>query len=259
MFKEIKVITTDHFVNQIITKKFSTSCKGKLISINEYKFNEIDTIATYGILRGTGELLKISNSFWYIDHGYFKGSKRTFKQGTNILDLNGYFRIVYNGFFHNGKGNYSSDRFNKLNISPKPIKKNGSYIILSEPSENIKKFFGLINWKENTINEIKKYTDRKIFIHNKNSKIDLMTLLKNDWAFVGLQSTAGLKAMIEGIPAHFTLDNLQNINPLKKIEERNIDIKIFNNLAYGQWTLKEIESGEAWDFISKNNYSFSQK
>jgi len=86
-----------------------------------------------------------------------------------------------------------------------------------------------------------------------------MTLLKDAWAFVGLQSTAGLKAMIEGIPAHFTLDNLQNINPLKEIEERNIDIKIFNNLAYGQWTLKEIESGEAWDFISKNNYSLSQK
>ena len=91
--------------------------------INQYKFNEIDTIATYGILRGTVELLKMSNSFWYIDHGYLKGSKKTFKQGTNILELNGYFRIVYNGFFHNGQGNHNSDRFNKLDISLKPIKK----------------------------------------------------------------------------------------------------------------------------------------
>ena len=32
-----------------------------------------------------------------------------------------------------------------------------------------------------------------------------------------------------------------------------INYKIFNNLAYGQWTLKEIESGEAWEIIKNND------
>ena len=38
------------------------------------------------------------------------------------------------------------------------------------------------------------------------------------------------------------------------VENPTIDYKIFNNLAYGQWTLNEIETGEAWENISKNIY-----
>ena len=41
------------------------------------------------------------------------------------------------------------------------------------------------------------------------------------------------------------------ISKIKDIEDPKIDYKIFNNLAYGQWTLKEMESGEAWETISQ--------
>ena len=41
---------------------------------------------------------------------------------------------------------------------------------------------------------------------------------------------------------------------IQNIENPTIDYKIFNNLAYGQWTLKEIESGEAWENILNNIY-----
>ena len=41
---------------------------------------------------------------------------------------------------------------------------------------------------------------------------------------------------------------------IEDIEKPIINYKIFNNLAYGQWTLKEIENGEAWRIISKNNF-----
>ena len=30
--------------------------------------------------------------------------------------MDGYFRIVYNNFIHNGKGNFPSDRLSKLNL-----------------------------------------------------------------------------------------------------------------------------------------------
>ena len=46
----------------------------------------------------------------------------------------------------------------------------------------------------------------------------------------------------------------KNINLIEEIETPKIDYKIFNNLAYGQWTLKEIESGEAWEKINAENY-----
>ena len=41
---------------------------------------------------------------------------------------------------------------------------------------------------------------------------------------------------------------------IEDIENPKINYKIFNNLAYGQWTLKEMETGEAWESISNNNF-----
>ena len=58
--------------------------------------------------------------------------------------------------------------------------------------------------------------------------------------------------MVKGIPAYFTELSLKNISRIEDIENPKINYKIFNNLAYGQWTLSEIESGEAWQIISNN-------
>ena len=57
--------------------------------------------------------------------------------------------------------------------------------------------------------------------------------------------------MIDGIQL-FHRSSLKNINRIEDIENPKINYKIFNNLAYGQWTLNEIESGEAWEIISKS-------
>ena len=110
-------------------------------------------------------------------------------------------------------------------------------------------YLGTIRFKK----LVRKYSDRKIIVHNKYSKEPLKILLKNAWAFVSLQSTAGFMAMLNGIPSYFTEKNLKNIGKFKDIEQPSINYKIFNNLAYGQWTLKEIETGEAWDHIIKKN------
>ena len=99
---------------------------------------------------------------------------------------------------------------------------------------------------------MKDFSDRDIIVHNKFSNNSLDDLLENAWAFVSLQSTAGFKAMLKGVPAYLTETSLKNINKIEEIENPRINYKIFNNLAYGQWTLKEIESGEAWNTISNN-------
>ena len=58
--------------------------------------------------------------------------------------------------------------------------------------------------------------------------------------------------MLKGVPSYFTDTSLNNISKIQDIENPIIDYNIFNSLAYGQWTLKEMESGEAWENISKN-------
>ena len=251
MSKVPSCVVTDHFMSQKIVGSFAKGINTTTTNIK--KFNDFSkSLATYGILRGTGELFHKVKDFYYIDHGYFNSSLRFFEQGKTIIDsLDGYFRIVKNDFFHSGKGNCKSDRFEKLNIEIKEKRDSGEFIVLSEPSTHVKKFFKLDDWVQNTITEISKYTDRKIYVHNKQSKIPLDLLLNKAWAFVSDQSTAGFKAMLAGVPAHFTNKTLKGINSIKEIEDGNINANIFYNLAYGQWTLNEMQSGETWEYINK--------
>ncbi len=247
------VLYTDHIVNKTICYNFAKGTNSLLCHVDNFK--EYDkTIATYGVLRGTYEVIKKVKNYYYMDHGYFNQSERVFKNNrTNVMNLNGYFRIVYNNFIHNGRGNYPNDRLKKLNLIIRDQIKSGNHIILSEPSEAMKKLYNVPNWLNNTKKLIKKYSDRKIIIHNKFSEISLNDLLLDAWGFVSLQSTAGFKAMINGVPAYFTDKTLSHIGKIEEIENPVINYKIFNNLAYGQWTLKEIESGEAWEIIKKND------
>ena len=57
--------------------------------------------------------------------------------------------------------------------------------------------------------------------------------------------------MLRGVPAHFTYNNLQNINTIEEIESGEINQNVFSALSYNQWTLREFDSGEAWEYISK--------
>ena len=57
------VIQTNHFVNKTVTDCFAKGTNAKIINIEDYKNQNSDTIASYGILRGTGELLKKSHNF----------------------------------------------------------------------------------------------------------------------------------------------------------------------------------------------------
>ena len=108
-------------------------------------------------------------------------------------------------------------------------KKSGDYIIISEPSEAMKKIDNVPNWTENTKKLVKKYSDRKLVVHNKFSKEPLNILLKKAWAFLSLQSTAGFIAMSKGVPSYFTEKTLGHIGNIQNIENPVIDYKIFNN------------------------------
>ena len=248
------VIYTDHIMNRTLCYNFAKGAESPMCHINNFKEYH-KTIATYGVLRGTLELIKKVNNFFYMDHGYFNQSKREFTENkTNVVNMDGYFRIVFNDLIHNGDGDYPDDRLKKLNLDILEQNKSGTYIILSEPSEVMKKIYNKPDWVNDTKKTLKIYTDRKLVVHNKFSKESLDDLLKNAWAFVSLQSTAGFKAMQRGVPAYFTDQSLMNVAKIKDIENPIINYKIFNNLAYGQWTLDEIASGRAWESISTNLY-----
>lgn len=247
------VIYTDHIVNKTLCYNFAKGSNSLMCHVNHFK-DYSKTIATYGILRGTGDLIEKVNNFYYMDHGYFKQSKRTIHDSkTNILDLDGYFRIIHNDYMHGYDENYPEDRLKKLNLKFSKKTTKGDYIILSEPLAFFSKKQALENkdWISKTTKLIKSVSDRNIIIHNKFSKNPLNLLLDRAWAFVSLQSTAGFEAMQRGVPAYFTNPKLESMNYIRDIEKHEINYSIFNSLAYGQWNLEEIRSGEAWETISK--------
>ncbi len=246
------VLYTDHYINRVLCHSFAQGSNSLMCHVDKFKDYK-KTIATYGYLRGTGTAIKKSNNFYYLDHGYFNQSKRIFeKNKTKILSLDGYFRVTYNDYWNNGMQNKPSDRFNKLNLKIKPIKNKGKYIILSEPTFDAIDYYQLNNWTKKTTNLIKKYTDRKIILHNRTSKKKLNELLMDAWAFVSDHSSAGFLAMQNGVPAYFTNRTLENIGKIENIEKHDINYSVFNNLAYEQWTVEEIKSGECWDHLLKN-------
>ncbi|MDC3109100.1 hypothetical protein OA517_01995, partial [Alphaproteobacteria bacterium] len=106
-------------------------------------------------------------------------------------------------------------------------------------------------WKEETIKEIKKYTDREIIVHNKFSEVSLKYLLDKAFAFVSCQSTAGFHAVAEGVPAFFTHNSLKRFGDIKDIEKNQLNHDLLYAASNTQWKLKEFFTDEFEQYIYK--------
>ncbi len=252
--RPIEVYFTEHFINNTVTQFFAKACGPKFKNIREFK-KEADIIfASYGIKRNTDKAFLNSKDYIYIDHGYLNSTEREFKsdKSTIMNQFNGYFRVVKNDFYFNQDCKITcKNRFNNLGVVLKDLNKNGEKIILSEPSEDTKNFLKIPNWTQETLNEIKKYSDREIIIHNKFSKVPLNFLLKEAFAFVSCQSTAGFKTIVNGVPSYFTHQSLKKHGNIKNIEKQELNYELLYIAANSQWKLKEFFLDEFNLYLNK--------
>jgi hypothetical protein len=248
------VYYTDHYINKTVTQFFAKSQKSDFIKLSNYQKSSDMIFVSYGILRGTAEIFLKNKNFIYIDHGYLGATQRKFlsdKSTTIVNNLEGYFRLVFNDFYFNSNNDsLSKERFKNLNIELKELNHKGRYIIISEPSEHTKSFLNIPNWTNDTINEIKKYTDREIIVHNKFSLVPLDQALDNAFAFVSCQSTAAFKAISKGVPAYFTHKNFSKYGEIKNIEDRILKYDLLYIAANNQWKLNEFFSDDFSFFLS---------
>lgn len=186
-------------------------------------------------------------NWYYGDKAYFGRDK--------------YYRITKNAYMHDASGDYDYDRWTKLNIKLQPWQ-NGSDILICPQSDV---FFNLQGksqkqWIDETVRKLRSFTDRKIRFQYKsavkNTEQAFKSSLKNVWAVVVHSSMAGVQAVIHGVPcfatdpdctsARFGSTDLSLIeNPIKPDHR----IKMASVLAANQWTLDEIKSGMAWEYI----------
>jgi hypothetical protein len=255
---------TDPYINS-----FAHACGIKPISTEDFDYDSSDKpIVLRGILKH--KIMKRcwedGRPFYYMDTGYFGNEPSP----SNPNGWKYWHRIVKNNLQHTNLIDRPDDRWTVFKKQFKPWKKTGRKILIAKPDEKPCKFYGidLEQWTIDTINEIKKYTDRPIEVRerasNREERIKVDTLeqaLNNDvFALVTYNSVAATEAIMNGIPA-FTLAPANAAMPvssqdLSKIEnpfyaDEELKYKWGCHLSYGQFHTQEMKNGRALEILQK--------
>lgn len=178
---------------------------------------------------------------------------KTWKIGINGINLGSYF----------SQTNNDDQRAKDLGLTLDDWTMGGQQILIcgqhekshqweSNPPMNI--------WLEQTINELKKHTDRPIVFRPHPrcpvklrspvalSTGDFLTEIKRSWAVVTWNSNPGIQAVIKGVPSFVAANSLAAPvanTDLKFIEDpkRPNRRQWFNDLCWTEWTQKEMEQG----------------
>ena len=241
------------------------------------------------------ERFKSTGNIWFYDSNVLVAyeSERHHPQ-------NSYVRIAY-GNVYPDKTNYfnknsPSDRWEKmkknLNLEIKDYKKDKKNILIccNRGSGGYSAFGkNAADWALETVDIIRRYTDRPITIRQHKGKgytnylqdrtklyeakkyikdldiqspdgnyPDLITSIKDSYAVVIFTSSAGAPAIIEGKPLFVCHPSSylysMNAGDISKIENPNLDLnrqQFLNNLGYSHWTYEEIKNGVYWKRIKR--------
>jgi hypothetical protein len=163
---------------------------------------------------------------------------------------------------HNGAGRWKTGdakRFRQLGVSLTPWRQHGDHVLVC-PSRGIgsAKLRPPSNWLTDTVQAIQERTKRpvRVRLHPGNGapKKPLDADLQNAWAVVIWSSSAGVHALVRGIPvvclAGSWICKRAAYAEIKSIDETQVSISeeqrlaAMNDLAWCQFTLEEIASGE---------------
>jgi hypothetical protein len=196
-----------------------------------------------------------NHQYWFTDTPYFGRF-----DNANLRPDNHYWRICKNNIHVSFIKDCKSDRFDKFKIKIKAPSFSGKHILVCPSSPGMNNYLGQTNWTNDTIEQIKRYTDRPIRLRHKprgrgtsgpsEAKVPLSEDLKEAWCLVTSCSIAAVEAMCEGVPVfcheksfatHVANTELSDIeNPFYGGPEEWL-----YSLAYQQFTPEEFDNGVA--------------
>jgi hypothetical protein len=204
--------------------------------------------------------------FYYVDSGYV---------GNNINRLNPmgnklYHRIVKNDLQQTEIRPRPNDRWQALGINLQP-RKFGKKIIIAAPDEKPCRYYGIdqAQWVQQTIEEIKKYTNRPIIVRQRAPKrVDriatapLQQVLTQDvHALVTFNSVAAVESILSGVPA-FVLAPSHIAQPVASTQLSQIENPYWadqdklnawcHSMAYGQYHVRELRDGTAFRMMQES-------
>ena len=197
--------------------------------------------------------------FWFTDTPYFGRF-----ENNNLKPDNHYWRICKNRIHVQYLKGCKSDRFDKFGIKIKAPDFKGSKILVCPSSYGIHTYLDRPNWTQETVEQIKRYTDRPIKIREKprgrgtsgpsEAKVPLSEDLKDAWCLVTSCSIAAVEAQCMGIPV--ICDEKSFAKEIGGQELADIENPFFvgceewlYSLAYQQFTPEEFTNGTAVEIL----------
>lgn len=196
--------------------------------------------------------------FRYIDSGYF-GNKPS---AANPSGWKHWHRIVDNNLQHGTVVQRPGDRWERFGIAM-PRRRHGKAIIIAAPDAKPCVFYNieLAQWLANTKAKILKYTDRPVYIRDRNpdprfrANNTFAQRIQDDvHAVVVFNSVAATESILTGVPT-FVLAPSNAARPVSNTDLSQIEDPWFpdqdqiyawvSHLAYGQFHIDELASGAA--------------
>ena len=202
--------------------------------------------------------------WWYVDNGYITEQITRYPEPIiNNYDKT-YFRICKGGIHTTEIKEYDEKRLNTQFTDWQ----SGEHILVCPSSPTVTYFINgksQDEWINDTINTIKKYTDREIKFRNKPRpgnkwwNTDIKDDLKGAHCLVTNMSLAAVDAIISGVPCITDKKNVANFVSSQDISKINLPFKPNNNeinkwmrmLSHNQFTIKEIEDGIAFKVLQE--------
>ena len=217
----------------------------------------------WGFVNNNMALVKVlearKQTYWFTDTPYFGRF-----DNNNLKSDNHYWRICKNRIHVPFIKGCKSDRFEKFEMKIKAPNFKGKHILVCPSSPNINEYLGRPNWIQETVEQIKRYTDRPIKVREKprgrgtsgpsEAIVPLSEDLKDAWVCVTSCSISAVEAQCMGIPT--ICDEKSFAEPVSANQLNDIEDPYFvgvedwlYSLAYHQFTPEEFTNGTAIEIL----------
>jgi hypothetical protein len=277
----------DHIIQ--LTEQYESCLKGsdypamvmasypqaRFVSRDRFRYETGSICENPVLLRGISsgkiadQVRALGQDYYFIETGYLGN----YPCANNRTGRKIYHRIVKNAMQHSTIMDVPDDRWQQLvkfnpDLEYQGWRRSGSKILVVLSTEKPFHYYkeNKDTWIKQVIKTLKKHTDREIVFREKASRGErtnntIYDALDDDiYALVTYQSVAAIEAIQAGIPvfalAPTAADPVGN-KDLTQIEnphmpDETVIQKWLHSIAYSQFSLDEIITGEAWQMVLEN-------
>jgi hypothetical protein len=223
-----------------------------------------------------GDVLVIWNRY---GHWHDMATRFEHEGGTVVVAENAYLgldrsdrqRYALAKWGHNGSGVWpigGPERWDALGIPLQPWRTQGTHVLVC-PNRGFGRPDMIMpgTWVESTAKELQRWTRRPVRVRphpgNAPPKVPLANDLRDAWAVIIWASSAGCEALVAGIPVYacgpYWVAGPASCKKLRTIDnpEPPDRLPAMHRLAWAQWHVTEIASGEAFKHLLHGPCSFA--